>query len=279
MLKSKEALTTSLFRQFVPSQRFLRANDTIIDRSYLFHSRLNESSIKVLNWNIAKNNYDVHWTRDFLWITDNYKPDIICLQEVRMCTMGKHIEHIPEMNWSFAPNFIDSHHNTYSGVLTAAKSRLLRQESLISQHSEPFTKTPKISLVTEYPLLTQCQTLLTINTHLINFVDLTKFKSQLQELEARMSRHTGPIIFSGDFNTWNYSRWFLLKEMTAKLGLIPALFPPEDTKKVKRFLLSPPLDYIFYRGLNQKSVRAKVIDNVYSSDHKPMLVEFSGCDA
>ncbi|MDJ0735998.1 MAG: endonuclease/exonuclease/phosphatase family protein [Nostocaceae cyanobacterium] len=279
MLKSPAALTTSLLRQFVPSQRFLRTNDIIIDRSYLLHPRLDESSIKVLNWNIAKNNYDVHWTRDFLWITNRYKPDIICLQEVRMCTIGKHIENITEMNWSFAPNFVDRHHNTYSGVLTAAKSRLLTQESLISQHSEPLTKTPKISLITKYPLFNQSQTLLTINTHLINFVDLNKFNSQLQELEARISLHNGPIIFSGDFNTWSYSRWFLLKEMTAKLGLTPALFPPQDTKKVKRFLLSPPLDYIFYRGLNQKSVRAKVIDNIYSSDHKPMLVEFSTDDA
>lgn len=61
--------------------------------------------------------------------------------------------------------------------------------------------------------------------------------------------------------------------MTAKLELKPVSFPLVEAKKIKRFLLSPPLDYIFYRGFKQKTVNARVIDNISSSDHNPLLVE------
>ena len=61
--------------------------------------------------------------------------------------------------------------------------------------------------------------------------------------------------------------------MTSKLGLTPVAFPAIEALKIKRFLLSPPLDYIFYRGLRQKTASAKVIDNISSSDHNPLLVE------
>ena len=61
--------------------------------------------------------------------------------------------------------------------------------------------------------------------------------------------------------------------MTAKLGLTPVAFPAIEAQKIKRFLRSPPLDYIFYRGLRQKKASAQVIDNISSSDHNPLLVE------
>jgi endonuclease/exonuclease/phosphatase (EEP) superfamily protein YafD len=58
------------------------------------------------------------------------------------------------------------------------------------------------------------------------------------------------------------------------LGLQPVTFPAIEAQKIKRFLLSPPLDYIFYRGLKQKIATAQVIDRIASSDHNPLLVEF-----
>ncbi|MGB5713081.1 MAG: endonuclease/exonuclease/phosphatase family protein, partial [Waterburya sp.] len=134
---------------------------------------------------------------------------------------------------------------------------------------------PKVSLFVEYSLGNNLDTLLTINTHLINFVETSKFEVQLQEIEAIISQHQGAVIFSGDFNTWNRSRWLILWQMTAKLGLTPVSFPLVEALKIKRFLLSPPLDYIFYRGFKQKTASAKVIDTISSSDHNPLLVELS----
>ena len=96
---------------------------------------------------------------------------------------------------------------------------------------------------------------------------------QLHEIEAIIAQHQGAVIFSGDFNTWTRSRALLLLQMTAKLGLTPVTFPLLEALKIKRFLLSPPLDYIFYRGFKQKTASAMVIDKISSSDHNPLLVE------
>jgi endonuclease/exonuclease/phosphatase (EEP) superfamily protein YafD len=262
-------------RKFSPSYRFARTEATTIDTNHSLETELDDASIKVLNWNIAKNNYDKTWTRDFLIILEQYKPDIIFLQEVRMGMKAAHAVGIAEMSWSFAPNFIDTHYNTYSGILTAATINSITQRSIISKHYEPVIRTPKVSLITEYPLSNKKEKLLTINSHLINFVNLNKFRSQLDELESTLSEHHGPIIFSGDFNTWSRSRAILLEKMVTRLGLASVSFAPNESKKIKRFLFSPPLDYIFYRGLREKKASAKVIDGIYSSDHKPMLAEFA----
>ena len=177
------------------------------------------------------------------------------------------------MGWSFAPNLIDTLDKSYSGVLTATKGDRLHSKAKITQHQEPVTGTPKVSLFVEYSLGSDRETLLAVNTHLINFVETSKFQAQLQDIESIIDQHQGAVILSGDFNTWNRSRWLLLLQMTSQLGLTPVAFPAIEVQKIKRFLFSPPLDYIFYRGFRQKSASAKVIDNISSSDHNPLLVE------
>jgi endonuclease/exonuclease/phosphatase (EEP) superfamily protein YafD len=265
-------------RKFVPSYRFLRTQESTIGRSHALPTELNSTSIKVLNWNIAKKNNDKIWMKDFAIILEQEQPDIIFLQEVRLGREAEPVIGLKEMSWIFAPNFVDAHHQAYSGIFIAAKSNPLTKRAIISKHHEPVIKTPKVSLLTEYPLSNKKETLLAINSHLINFVDLNKFKSQLHELEFALSTHRGPLIFSGDFNTWNRSRAALLEEAVTRLGLAPVAFALHESKKIKRFLLSPPLDYIFYRGLSEKKASAKVLDYVSSSDHKPLLAEFSCID-
>lgn len=267
-------MAINCLKKFFPPYRFIGMQATTIDSRYAISKRLDDTSIKILNWNIAKKNYEPAWTRDFLTIIEQYEPDIICLQEVRMGMRLDKVVGIGEMAWSYAPNFIDAYHNIYSGIMTAAKTSSITRKAIVTQHYEPIIKTPKVSLLTEYKLSSSKETLLTINSHLINFVNLRKFRTELRELEFTISRHRGPIIFSGDFNTWNQSRAILLKELAARLGLTEVSFAPDDSKKIKRFLLSPPLDYIFYRGLREKKPSAKVLDNISSSDHKPMLAEF-----
>ena len=259
------------FKNLLPSYRFVRTDETVIHRSHAQIFPLNENAIRVLNWNIAKNNDDRTWQTDFDWILDRYRPDLIFLQEFSLCARSKNFK-IAELSWSFAPNFIDKHHNVYAGVLTASRASCLNRKAVMTKHFEPVSNTPKVSLVTEHPF-TQ-GTLLTINSHLINFVDLVKFRAQLHELESAIAAHSGALIFSGDFNTWSRSRWQLLDQMTHRLGLMRAQFPEADAQNIKRFLMSPPLDHIFYRGLRQNHLDARVLDDIHSSDHKPMLVEF-----
>ena len=265
------ALSSVSFKNLLPSARFVPTDETVIHHRYPQILPLNETAIRVLNWNIAKNNDARLWQQDFDWILDRYCPDLIFLQEFSLCARSKNFK-LAEHSWSFAPNFIDKHHNSYAGVLTASRASYLNHRAVITEHFEPVSNTPKVSLVTEHALAQG--TLLTINSHLINFVDLVKFRAQLHELESAIVAHSGAIIFSGDFNTWNRSRWQLLDKMTRRLGLMRAQFSETDAQNIKRFLMSPPLDHIFYRGLRQNNLQARVLNNICSSDHKPMLVEF-----
>lgn len=275
MFELQEQSPLSYLKQLSPTHRFAKVAQGTIDRTHPHPSPvgLNSNSLKVLSWNIAKNNHQRVWRDDFLAIIKQHQPDQIFLQEVRLCALKQQIPELASMGWSFAPNLIDTLDNTYSGVLTAAKSDRNRSQALVTQHQEPVTGTPKVSLFVEYALGDGCDTLLAVNTHLINFVETSKFQAQLQAIERIIWQHPGAVIFSGDFNTWNRSRWLILLQMTARLGLTPVNFPLLEAQKIKRFLLSPPLDYIFYRGLEQKTTGAKVIDTITSSDHNPLLVE------
>ncbi|BAZ49970.1 hypothetical protein NIES4103_25830 [Nostoc sp. NIES-4103] len=265
-------------KKFVPSYRFISSQESTIDSSYLPQRELNSNSIKVLNWNIAKNNYNQIWLKDFLTIIEEYQPHLIFLQEFRLKLEKEKLGEWIGMNWNFAPNFIDVHHQSYSGIFTASTISPLTKKVLITRHHEPIIKTPKISLITEYSLSHHQVTLLAINSHLINFVDLNKFELQLHELELALSAHHGPLIFSGDFNTWNRKRAVILDKVVTRLGLIPVTFAPHERRKIKRFLLSSPLDRIFYRELSENKASAKVLDQICSSDHKPLLAEFSYID-
>lgn len=284
----------SYFNRLNPLSRFSAMEDVTIDRDHAgdkdpvanpvsstaltsdkkyFDTSASPGSLKILSWNIAKNNQSKDWSQDFLSLVERYQPDKIFLQEVRLCAERKYVPELSDMGWSFAPNFIDTFHNAYSGVLIATKADRINSQSLVTNHTEPVTNTPKVSLFAEYSLCNRTETLLAVNTHLINFVELRKFTAQLQAVEAALWQHSGAIVFSGDFNTWNRARRKMLFDMTTRLGLTPVSFTPEDTQKIKNFLTSPPLDYIFYRGFEQKPHSATVIDTITSSDHNPLLVE------
>ncbi len=232
-------------KKYVLPYRFIRTQATTIDRNRVHQSELDSVSIRVLNWNIAKNNHNSNWLNDFYHILEKYEPNLIILQEVRLGTDAEHAIHLPDMSWSYAPNFIDAHHNAYSGILTAAKTNPLTSQAIITDHHEPIIKTPKVSLVTDYSMINKQEKLLVINSHFINFVNFNKFRAQLLQLEITLLQHQGPIIFAGDFNIWNWTRAALLDEVAAQWKLRSVSFMPDDNKKIKRFLLSPPLDYIF----------------------------------
>ena len=254
--------------------RFNPAKETIIDSGRFSHSAIDGSYINILNWNIAKNNHTQEWHREFTDIFLQYRPDLIFFQEARIDPRTNQSIKLKEMGWNFAPNFIDSYKDHYFGVLTASKAKHARRKSLLTQAHEPLLKTPKVALITEYHLLQSKQTLATVNCHGINFVNTHRFKTQLHQIERWLSRHKGPIILSGDFNTWNSSRMNLLRAMSARLNLKQVDFSSSDRQQLKRFLFSDPLDHIFYRGLQEKPRSARVLADISSSDHNPMVVEF-----
>ena len=253
-----------------------------------------ETTLKILCWNINKNNQSSQWAQEFDSLLSRYQPDVICLQEVRLpdsCCQAspmsaylsdtlQHKAAIDAMGWCFAPNFQDTIAQTYSGVLTGAKVSSTNSTSLLTQSTEPITQTPKASLLTTYSLQSQLEcenadSLLIVNTHLINFVGVAQFQSQLDQIGSAIAQHNGAVILAGDFNTWSRDRMERLQRCCCELNLIQATFSSQDTARIKRFLLSSPLDHIFYRGFDQVLSEAKVIDPIYASDHRPLVIELT----
>ena len=250
-----------------------KATETIIQHQPGVQPTLDGRSIRVLNWNVAKNNHQPQWQQDFQQIVQRYAPNLLFLQEARLVAQQQPIPG-SRAGWHFAPNFQTPFLQTHFGVLTAAEADATFWQSLLTEHFEPFFNIPKVVLITEYLLLGTAETLMGVNMHGINFVSTDKFEAQLAQLETAIAHHRGPIILSGDFNTWHFGRMDLLSELAVRLGLMPVQFATEHHQHLKRFLFSHPLDHIFYRGLMVKPNSAVVIPDLASSDHAPMVVEF-----
>ena len=302
------------FDAFNFSKRFASVEEKIVaycpssDADCLLSEQKN--TLIVLSWNVNKNNQSERWAKEFADIYVRYQPDIICLQEARLSALASSTDqplawskplqtlsstapihapidapihasiHVPaqqmpltRMSWCFAPNFEDAVEETYSGVLTLAAMPSTSSRGLLTAQTEPVTQTPKVSLLTEYDLMGR--SLLVINTHLINFVSPLIFQTQLDQIEAAAIAHEGATILSGDFNTWSSGRLRRLKKMAARLGLSAAKFAPQDARHIKRFLASPSLDHIFCRGFKQNLLGAAVVSPVFSSDHRPLVIELS----
>jgi len=254
--------------------RFSPSFEAVIEGHQFSRTVLDPASIAIANWNIAKNNHLDDWLTEAEAIAQQYDPDLFFLQEVRIASPAQAPVPFAEHGWHFAPNLRDARTRHAFGVLTAAKVQHLDHQHLHTQHYEPVFNTPKVALITEYPLMHRAQSLVTVNVHGLNFVDTHKFQAQLEQLADHIQHHPGPMIVAGDFNTWNRQRMASLRSRMASLGLSQVQFTREHDRRLKRFLWSDPLDHVFYRGLAVRPDSARVLHTLKSSDHVPMVVEF-----
>jgi len=131
---------------------------------------------------------------------------------------------------------------------------------------EPWFGTRKATLVTEYALSGTDRTLLVVNIHGINFaLGISDLQNQFAQAKAVIAAHDGPVVFSGDFNTWRSQRAKMLADMLAELGLTALDF---DVDHRKRFF-GWALDHIYVRGLYSEFATTLQSD---ASDHNPMTV-------
>ena len=149
-----------------------------------------------------------------------------------------------------------------------------------SKYKEFFITAPKLSLVTEYPLVNG-QRLLAINVHLLAFErwSTAGIGSQLDDLQAVMAEHAGPIILVGDFNAWSARRLKLVQAVADGLKLTEVRDFPSGRKtadKGSSFFngllgidAGLALDRVYYRGFTHHS--AKVL-SYESSDHRAIQV-------
>lgn len=252
-------------------KRFERST-YIVDVDQYKHREFVQKRLQLLNWNIQKKNYHSSWTKDFETIVDRDQPDVILLQECKFKHGLEEFLNMEGYGFVFAPNFVDRLKNMHSGVLSAS---FVKHKSVTAVHShphEPFIRVPKIFLQTEYDLKGREDTLLILNIHAINFVGVWKFFSQLQQLEFAIINHKGPVILSGDFNTWNKRRVNILLSMVERAGMKQVDFHEQEKKKIKKFLFRHTLDHIFFRDMTVAG--ESYVMEYKSSDHNPMMVEF-----
>lgn len=220
-----------------------------------------QEEIRILVWNLFKGKKITSFKEDFYKISQ--KKDFLLLQEAMLDhRMPEFFRGHPDpMHWKQGFSFEYLNGNK-TGILTASRSRGQDIELVRSEVRELGFWTPKSTLVSRYSIAQSTERLLVVNTHAINFTWLPSFKSFLLQLEPFFKEHRGPILFAGDFNTWNGSRWEHLCDFVQNYGLKEFHFA-EDPRRLK-------LDHIFIRGLQIKE--AKILNWIKSSDHYPLEI-------
>lgn len=217
--------------------------------------------INLAVWNIYKQNRD-DW-QPFLSDLASDK-QLVLLQEVALDDGF--------INWLADGSSFAAQANAFSvngrvaGVLNLSQSQ--PKKVCATRASEPWILLPKSALYSLFPL-SNGQELALVNIHSINFsIGVEEYLGQIKELAQKLSQHSGPIIFAGDFNTWNDSRMRVLNDVMDDLGLSEAIFEQDQRT---RFINGFVLDHIFFRGLNMMD--SKTIPTT-ASDHNPLVVSF-----
>ena len=79
------------------------------------------------------------------------------------------------------------------------------------------------------------QVVMVANVHLINYtLAVSHFRAQLRQLAKILSKHQGPLIVSGDFNTWNDERMAVVDTIAGNLDLKAAWARLEQAYAVAR---------------------------------------------
>lgn len=222
---------------------------------------IDAGGFQLMNWNILKGKKN-GWEKDFKRLSDNI--DILIIQEAQLTDELREILNADQYNWDISIAY--KYKGLETGVLTASKEEPVFICTLRSK--EPFFKVPKTVLITLYAISGTDQMLMVVNIHSINFTfGTSRFLKQLEEVEKILLQHQGPMIISGDINTWTKKRVAVMENLFYRLGLSAVTFAKNN--RVKIFGLD--IDHIYYRGL---VVKKSVAVKVGSSDHNPMLVDF-----
>lgn len=232
-----------------------------LGRSSYHPVELDSADIELVNWNVQKGG-DLSWTADLEVISST--PDLMTLQEFSL--RHKDLQIIADQKFhSFAPGYQSASFTT--GVMTVSRAEPLTQCNLVS--IEPWMRAPKATIVTEYGLTDSEERLLVINIHAVNFSIGTRiFEEQLLQIHTVMNSHTGPILLSGDFNTWRGQRTEILRNLADSLNLTVVSFKEDHRKQ----FFGELLDYIYTRDLK---VIESATHQINSSDHNPMSVRLS----
>lgn len=222
-------------------------------------SELDAACINFLCWNIKKG-LKPNWQEDLLDLARG--KDLVVIQEAVLHSDLTEVFD-ESLHWSFAKGYKTKKRTT--GVMTISKHEPVKRHHLTCW--EPWLATPKCTNITEYALSNTEETLIVINIHAINFtLGVKQFRKQIDKVRKVLAKHNGPIILSGDFNTWRKKRMKILEALAMEHDL-DALSFQEDHRKT---MFGQLLDHIYVRSLTPESTDTH---HVKSSDHNPLSAE------
>ena len=232
--------------------------DSLAGRAVPGYAPLDSGDIEILNWNIRKG-LNPEWAADLDAIGD--RPDLMLFQEAALHTddWGSLAS---SRHRSFAPGYRTK--RSLTGVMTVSAAQPLTQCTLVSH--EPWLRSPKATMISEYALTGTDDTLLVVNVHSVNFTfGVRDFTRQINEIQSVIAEHDGPVLLSGDFNTWRWRRAAIVEQAADSLGLKKLDFDIDHRKRV----FGQALDHIYVRGFE---VMQATTSQVRTSDHNPMSV-------
>jgi endonuclease/exonuclease/phosphatase (EEP) superfamily protein YafD len=229
-------------------------------------------ALEIVVWNTFKGRRERYY--DFLSANTSCA-DLILLQEFRHDPLleASHREIFARRDAGMAVSFYTRpNREAPTGVCTVSSVRSSKNLFLLSRYLEPVTRTPKMAMVTYYPLGSpECpedQRLLVLNSHGINFRLRRPFLDQMMQFEEHLRHHRGPIILVGDFNTWEKGRVRILESVARGIGLTHVRFPP-GIKSIGRH----ELDRVYIRG--GEAMQQRVFSNEIASDHSMLAFKFT----
>jgi endonuclease/exonuclease/phosphatase (EEP) superfamily protein YafD len=221
-------------------------------------------TFSLLSWNIHKEMGRSTFNQTFKALLNAKSPELVLLQEA---VLDQHTtQFFPGYNVSAAINIVLRHRQF--GVLTAAKSPINDTIGIKTNRREMHIATRKSLLVTTHPFADGSE-LTVVNLHAINFVSAAVFVEEIGRLTEMLRLRSGPLIVTGDFNTWSAKRMAYLEHFALAIELIPAAL--KNGHHVKRRFFKP-LDHFYYRAL--VPIEAEAIDTGRVSDHNPITASF-----
>jgi endonuclease/exonuclease/phosphatase (EEP) superfamily protein YafD len=219
----------------------------------------NLQRIRVLGWNLQKaQNSEALYQLGIL----SSDIDLVSLQEATLNeSMLDRFPNLPA--WSFGPGYRTTKNVT--GVMNLSRFPALTHCVFVS--TEPWLRTPKATTVTRYPLQGSSATVLLVNVHGVNFTFTARaLAAQLEQFSAMLDSHDGPVVLSGDFNTWSYARLEALKSFATRHQLTLLGFDVDHRKIV----FGHELDHVLVRGIEVLDTSSYEVD---TSDHNALRVE------
>jgi endonuclease/exonuclease/phosphatase (EEP) superfamily protein YafD len=254
-------LESAMVADVRPNQNVGSCRDSLSRPTTGRSDNLDPGNIRLVNWNARKMN-SPGWNRELDALASG--KDLVLIQEasLRAETTSK----IPVRRYrSFAPGYRRA--GEITGLLTLSKIKPVTHCRFVSM--EPVLRTPKATSITQYGLNGTDVTLVVVNLHAVNFsFGLAAFREQFEVIAEALSRHRGPVILAGDFNTWRAARMEVVEQLARRLNLQPLQF--EQDHRVR--FLGQPLDHIYIRGLS--SLATSTARNS-TSDHNPMSATHS----